>query len=405
MRQKKFLFIMILFILAVAPLLISCGGGAIGGQVKGESFRYSEDNRPASSSRAKKAQEPKGGAEKEDKADLDQPESEPGTSANPREDEAVIIYEADCDVSVRSVKDSVVLIGKLASDAGGYIESNTSSDSYRSAFITVRVPVAKFDSFLADITKIGRVNRKDIKATNVSDEYRDLSVKLASAEKVRDRLIALLRKEIVVSEKIKILREIDRINAGIESVKARINYLKGLADYSTVRIALHSERQDTVKRYLPSPFSWIRDLSFERRSIFKKYSVRLSRPEGYFSLESDFADKGSFLFALPGEGTVVRAGVADNYPKMNSAFWKEAFMNDALRRLNTVVETKEIRIKDGSIFHLFHFIVSGGKYYSVAVNVSDSEIFIIEAVYTDKDMFASQKSTIETLVSASGGAR
>ena len=97
------------------------------------------------------------------------PESESanGNATNPREEEAVIIYEADCDISVRSVKDSVQLIGKLASDIGGYIENNASSDSYRSASMTVRVPVAKFDSFIADLTKIGQVNRKDIKATSL----------------------------------------------------------------------------------------------------------------------------------------------------------------------------------------------------------------------------------------------
>ena len=68
-----------------------------------------------------------------------------------------------------------------------------------------------------------------------------------------------------------------------------------------VRIALHAERRDAVKRYIPSPFTWIRDLTFDRRSIFKKYDVKLNRPEGYFSLENDFDKTGSFLFALPGE--------------------------------------------------------------------------------------------------------
>jgi len=333
---------MILLILAVTVFLTSCGGRSIGGQLnENDKSGYSSANRPASAPRAKKAEAPREEKMMADRDVDDESASESATTAgnatNPREDEAVIIYEADCDISVRSVKDSVQLIGKLASDTGGYIENTASSDSYRSASITVRVPVAKFDSFISDLTKIGQVNRKDIKATNVSDEYRDLGIKLASAEKVRERLLALLKKEIVVSERIRILREIDRINAGIESVKARINYLKGLADYSTVRIALHSERRDAVKRYIPSPFAWIRDLTFDNRSIFKMYDVKLVRPEGYFSLENDFDKTGSFLFALPGEGTGVRCGMVENYPKMDGPFWKEAFLNDAVHRLYTVV--------------------------------------------------------------------
>ena len=237
--------------ISVFILIIGLSGcsHSIGGQVKGEEYRsYDKDY---SVSRAKKAGAPAPASMARDEMASDEavapsPEGSDTETAPQSVEESVIIYEADCSLSVKSVSDSIRAIESFTHEFSAKVSAVTSADRYQSAVVTVRVPVSRFDAFLKALPKIGQLTGKNITATNVSDEYRDLSSRLESAEKVRERLQALLKKEISVAGRISILREIDRITTKIAGVKARLEYLKGLADLSTVRISLYAQSRDSV---------------------------------------------------------------------------------------------------------------------------------------------------------------
>jgi len=394
-RKQRMLFrylsSLMLTVCFVSMLSAACSRSSTGGQVKDDSpYDRSEGYNYA----AKKSRTPAAPSAIREEYDRmsnskEAPASEPGSpesADSPIGDESVVIYESDCSVSVRSVSDSIRAIESFVKKFDAYVESVSSVSGYSAADVTVRVPAAKFDLFLSSVPQLGTVTAKTVSASNVSDEYRDLSSRLESAEKVKDRLNALLKKEIRVSGRISILREIDRINSTIASVKARMEYLKGKADLSTVRIHLAAERGDTVSRYLPSPFQWIAALSPSVRSISKAASFEADPPGGYFILEKEFSDGGSFLYAAPGDAAALRLGIAENYPRADQQFWIKAFDDDAVNRRYTQLTALTVEGK-GVRFAVRSFRTTGETFYAVAFAVRDDELFVAEAVFTGEENY------------------
>jgi hypothetical protein len=333
----------------------------------------------------------------EDASDQDSISGE-GNQLNPpnkQNAESYVIYEADCVISVRNVRDSVKKIDDMLKINAGYIEQSSSSDSYRGAYIVVRIPLAAFENFVESLGRLGVVEKKEISATNVSDQVSELSIRIASLERVRARLNDLLKKAREAGDKIAILKEIDRIQSLIESVTAQVEYLKKMSAYSTVRITLNAERQDTIKKHLESPFEWIRNLNPGQRSISKRSSVKFICPEGYFDLENDFDKEGKYLFTLPGDITGIREGETENYPFMNADFWKGAFETDLKNRMYKIVQWN----KSGDYF-VYHLAVQGGKYYTVAFAVSEKKIIVIETSYDSEKTYLSEHGTIEKMIAA-----
>lgn len=325
------------------------------------------------------------------------PEGEESASSDEKKNaEAFIIYEADCTIVVRNVRDSVTFIDDMLKKNSGYIEKSSSSYSYSGAYMVIRVPLAVFESFVESLEKLGTVERKEITASNVTDQVSEYSARLASLEKVRTRLNDLLKKAREAGDKIAILKEIDRIQSRIESVKARIEYLKKMAAYSTVRLTLKAERQDSVRKYLESPFEWIKNLNPERRSIVKRSSVKIKCPEGYFDLDKEFSKSEKYLYTLPGDVVGIREGEAENYPFMNADFWKNAFETDVNNRMYKIIESR----KSGK-FQVYHVSVQGGKYYTAAFAVREKKIIVIESLYNSEKTFKAERDKIEKMIAES----
>jgi Domain of unknown function (DUF4349) len=386
----------VLFVFLISIICISCGRSA-GGQVKGEA---SYDGISPASSRPGKNRAPitmdkKYGAAEAVESEADEPE-------NQNEDPSIIIYKADCSVAVTNVRDSILSLEKMAKDTGGNLESIVSSDSFTTAKVTMRVPSAKFEAVLADLSKLGYVESKEVTASNVTEQYNDLQTRMKTAEKVRQRLNELLQRAKSATDKIAILKQIDRLTAKIESMKARLDYLKDQSDFSTIHVSLRVERRASVKQYMASPFSWIRGLFPERRSITKNAQYEVDNPGGYYFLKQSYDSGGRYLFALPGDVSGVRIGETENYPNMDAAFWREAFETDTVRRMYKKTGSSILKSAKGE-FAVYHFSVSAGKYYTAAFLISGESIVVIEADYDSEKTFKEQSKNIETMISSYGG--
>ncbi|MGL4368545.1 MAG: DUF4349 domain-containing protein, partial [Spirochaetota bacterium] len=379
-----------------------CSPRGLGGQVKGES-RYDAPSERYAQSAPMKAKRSEARDMYSEESAAAEPSGQNAGAENPAsaqsDDESVIIYEADCSVSVKNVKDAVRSIELLCGDFGAYVENVSTSGSYQSASVTVRVPVKAFDSFLGVLSRVGTVVSKEVSASNVSDQCRDLAIRLDSAKKVKERLEGLLKKETDITQRIAILREIDRINARIESDTARLAYLKGRADYSAVRLSLSARTSDSVKRYLPSPFGWIRSLSPDAQSLKDYPDAAFTAPEGYFSLEKEFKrGESRYLYALPGESAQFRAGIAKNYPRTSLEFWCKALDFDAQNRLYGALSSSKIEGADGLAFELRCWKTSGAGFYAVACAVRGDEILVVEGVFTGQTVYNENIAVFEKLL-------
>jgi hypothetical protein len=342
---------------------------------------------------------------------LDKPKESVSDEEYPREPEAereeekpkerLVIYVAEYSLHVESVRQAMREFTTLVARFNGFIESAVTSDSYRYAKVVLRVPVKNFEDTLKEIERMGTVTEREVTASDVTMEYSDISLRLESAKKVRQRLYNLLKRVKKVKERVKILREIERLTTIIDSLSSRMKYLDNRARYSTIVIHLRAKVKDVVRQFIPSPFPWIAALDPSRRSIFDDGGdLSFEKPVGFFFLEKEFyREKSSaFLFITPDQSTGIRIGIVENYPPADLKFWHEAFAIDLQNRMYKVLAADELSGKHRLKFKRYVVQLSSGERSVVAFAVSGDRIIVIEARFAGEKNYASYKGVLEKFI-------
>lgn len=132
----------------------------------------------------------------------------------------------------------------LAKSHGGYAELVTDSA------VTARVPAEQLDAFLAAMPSLGKVARQSVSAEDVTDTHRDLKVRLDNLARVRARYLELLERAASVSDTLAVERELERVTAEYEALKARLEAVEAQVALATVRV-------DFERPVRPGPVGWV----------------------------------------------------------------------------------------------------------------------------------------------------
>ncbi len=171
----------------------------------------------------------------------------------------LIIYFADFTIEIKDKEASREKFENYAIEFNGYVQRSTLD------YLIIRIPVEKFQDFVALIEEAGIVKARDIQAQDVTEEYFDLQVRLETKEKIRLELLEILKLAKQKSESLKdaleIQKELESVVEEIETLKGRMKYLRQLASFSTIKIRLE-ERIGTAKPPKPAstPFNWVSNM-------------------------------------------------------------------------------------------------------------------------------------------------
>jgi Flp pilus assembly protein TadB len=113
----------------------------------------------------------------------------------------------------------------------------TSSGPLR-AYVTVRVPSAKYAAFVADAAKLGTVITESESSDDVTQQHVDMVARLGNLDAEQKRLRQLFAKANTVKDMLAVEQELTRVQGDIESMKAQINYLENQAAMATVTLEL-----------------------------------------------------------------------------------------------------------------------------------------------------------------------
>ncbi|WP_333693564.1 DUF4349 domain-containing protein [Flavobacterium sp.] len=125
-----------------------------------------------------------------------------------------------------------------------YIQSDAEGKDYNSLYrtITVRIPNANFDAFLADVGKgVAYFDRKEISARDVTAEFIDIEARLKAKKTLEERYLQLLSKASKVSEILEIEKELSTIREEIEAKEGQLKYLQNRVSLSTVTIEFYKK--------------------------------------------------------------------------------------------------------------------------------------------------------------------
>lgn len=142
----------------------------------------------------------------------------------------------DLNESFEQVKKALVKHkGSIQNDDSG----KNSESVYRN--ITIRVPSASFDRFIADISQgVKHFDRKEISSQDVTEEYIDVEARLNAKKVLEKRYFELLNKATKISEMLEIEKQLSEIREEIEAKEGRLKYLQSRVSMSTVNLEMYT---------------------------------------------------------------------------------------------------------------------------------------------------------------------
>jgi len=259
---------------ALLALLSACGGGAMAPaspaseaivtmtEAPGEAEKYSSrdedkkvderlaDNRPAPAPRPQGAPPPPP-ADRSARRDAG---SEVAVMRGP-----MLIYTAQITMAVFEVNASLAKVETLGRELGGFLAKRDDRS------VTIRVPAERFDEAVKRIEEVGDMRSRHVAAQDVTEEFRDLAIRLKSAHAVQQRLTELLARAVKVEESIAIERELDRVTGEIERVEGRMKFLRDRAAFSTITVTFDAKPKEQVGgAQVRLPVRWLYDLGLRR---------------------------------------------------------------------------------------------------------------------------------------------
>ncbi len=167
-----------------------------------------------------------------------------------------IIYTAGMGLSVFDVNDVMAKLEAIPERHGGWLHQRYDNS------VILRVPAAKLQTIIDEISEWGVVDYKTLEALDVTAEYTDLDSRIRTLEQMQAQLQALLARAESVEQALEIQMELSRITSELESLHAQMRMLESSIAFSTLAVELR-ERGTAEPEPGDDPFAWVDELGVE----------------------------------------------------------------------------------------------------------------------------------------------
>ncbi len=161
-----------------------------------------------------------------------------------------IIYRAKIELAVEDFEPVPSAVAELVKKVDGYVADSTLGGTpgiARQGTWKVRVPVARFDEFVASAKGIGELITASTQSEDVSEEYFDIEARIRNKTKEEERILKLLEERTgKLADVIEVERELSRVREETERMQGRIRMLADLTTFTTVDISVSE-----IRGYVP----------------------------------------------------------------------------------------------------------------------------------------------------------
>lgn len=212
------------------------------------------DNRPGSAARDRAPYRTNFGAV----ATLDDVTSGQVQASAPAE--RLLVQRGEVQLEVARPEESMARFLGAVKEWGGYLQSQTGQQ------VTVRLPAKHFDEAFVQLRGYGRVLGESREATDVTEEFTDLGIRIDNARKSLDRLREILQKADKVEDILRIEEQMRRLTEEIERMEGRRKLLADQVVMATLRASFQAvaEAPPVKRSRQPSRFGWINAVGAER---------------------------------------------------------------------------------------------------------------------------------------------
>ena len=311
-----------------------------------------------------------------------QQQAEPG----PR----MVHYSGDATLRVARLQEGIDAVEQLAESFGGRVEN-----VYGTA-IVIRVPVERFEEAFDAVLALGEVVDRRITAADISESFQATELRLKTAQATLERMQALLAQVTEEEEKLRLLREIQRLREEIDELEGEARTLSALASMSRISVSLvprealayQGSEDETAE------LAWIRQLSpFNTGIYLDAKPLRVSTPEGLVALTK----RGPYV-AESADGTRLWTHKVANTPVGDADFWRTTIQQRLSRDFGEVTEAdhgawKVLRLEDRS---------DEPYAWWIAVRVEGRRLHVAQAFFPDLEQEERYRAGLEALLSGGG---
>jgi hypothetical protein len=165
----------------------------------------------------------------------------PATVAVPQDRK--LMRQGEATLEVASVDATLARLHALTREAGGYTTRETRSRDIQrvnQGQVECRVPAGKLDSLTAALKSLGTLESLTLSATDVTEEYFDLEMRLRNGRALETRLLALIERPTnKLSDLLEVERELARVRGEIDQMEGRRRFWNNRVALSTLAVSVH----------------------------------------------------------------------------------------------------------------------------------------------------------------------
>ncbi|MFH1202050.1 MAG: DUF4349 domain-containing protein [Candidatus Omnitrophota bacterium] len=158
----------------------------------------------------------------------------------------MIIRTANVMLEVEDGKEAYKKASSLCQELGGYLSSSNfykDAEGREAGSITMRIPKDKFLTALDRLSTLGKIENINSNSQDVSQEYGHLKSQLDTAMIVYNKMLeALQRRQVTISEAMRLESELTPVRQRIENLKNKIEALNNAVSFTTITLNFHEPR-------------------------------------------------------------------------------------------------------------------------------------------------------------------
>ncbi|CAM2825382.1 DUF4349 domain-containing protein [Chryseobacterium flavum] len=156
-----------------------------------------------------------------------------------------IIKNGEMRIQVGEIKKAQNQVNDIIKKNQAYIEKeqfqNTDMDDNLN--LTIRVPHKNFDALINSFSDgIGSVLSKNISSNDVTEEYTDVSIKLANKKIYLEKYRDMLKSAATTKDILEIQENIRELEDEIDVAEGRLRFIDDRVNYSTLQLSLYKEK-------------------------------------------------------------------------------------------------------------------------------------------------------------------
>lgn len=161
-----------------------------------------------------------------------------------------LIYTATMTMEVADYEAAAQQLRNAIHQAGGYILAFQDGQygNEQGANYTIKVPAQGFMPFVERLEGIENKHlERELKGTDVTEEYVDLEARLKAKQVVEQRLLSFMDKAQKADDLVKFSQQLAKVQEEIEQIKGRTRYLDKNVAFSTIELRLYQPIDSTIK--------------------------------------------------------------------------------------------------------------------------------------------------------------